>query len=66
MHACALMPCGDIGQAVSSFNLENAKYIHGRIVPPVDILRNKPGLCNGAKRRDAQARFQPVLKPTRE
>ena len=34
VQACALVAFRDIGQAVSGFNLKNAKNIHGRIVPP--------------------------------
>ena len=40
VHAGALVPVGDVGQAVGGFDLENAEYIHGRIVPPAECLRN--------------------------
>ena len=41
VHARALVPIGNVGQAVRSLDLENAKYIHGRIVPPVGERCNR-------------------------
>jgi hypothetical protein len=40
MHAGALVPIGDVWQAVGGFDLKNAKYIHWWIVPPAKWLRN--------------------------
>jgi hypothetical protein len=40
MHAGALVPFWNVGQAVCRFNLEYAKYIHARIVPPAEGRRN--------------------------
>jgi hypothetical protein len=42
VHAGALVPFWHIGQAVSCLDLKNAKYIHGRIVPSAECLRNNP------------------------
>ena len=41
VHACAFVPFGNVGQAVSGFDLKNAENIHGRIVPPAESLRNR-------------------------
>ena len=40
MHTGALVPFGNVGQAVSGFDLKNAENIHGRIVQPAESLRN--------------------------
>ena len=39
VHAGTFVPLRDIGQAVGGFDLKYAKYIHGRIVPPMCTLR---------------------------
>jgi hypothetical protein len=41
VHAGALVPLGHVRQAVRRFDLENAKYIHARIVPPTRGRRNR-------------------------
>jgi hypothetical protein len=41
VHARALVSIGNVRQAVRSLELEYAKYIHGRIVPPVGERCNR-------------------------
>jgi hypothetical protein len=41
VHACAFVSFRNIGQAMGRFYLENAKDIHGRIVPPAYPARNR-------------------------
>ena len=55
VQACALVALGNIGQVVGGFYLKYAKYIHGRIVPPIANPRNNKGIS-----------AQPVLNPVRE
>jgi hypothetical protein len=40
VHAGAFVSLRNIGKPVGGFNLEHAKNIHGRIVPPMADLRN--------------------------
>ena len=45
MNARAFVSIGNMGKAVSGFDLEYAKYIHGAIVPSASAQRNAcPGL----------------------
>jgi len=41
MQACAFVPVRNVGQAMCSFDLKNAKYIHEQIVPPMDFTSNR-------------------------
>jgi hypothetical protein len=41
MHAGTFVPLGDIGKPVGGFYLKDSKYIHERIVPPMEKLRNQ-------------------------
>ena len=41
VHAGTFVPFGNVGQAVSGFDLKNAENIHGWIVPPAEFLRNR-------------------------
>jgi hypothetical protein len=41
----------DIGQSVRGFDLENAKDIHGRIVPPAGCRCNSPNAGFGCLSR---------------
>jgi hypothetical protein len=41
VHARALVPFGHVWQAVRGFDLEYAKDVHARIVPPAAGRRNQ-------------------------
>ena len=58
MNPCTLMACRNMRKPVRRFDLENAKYIHRRIVPPAQPLI-KPGRQAGSVRQESAAGAKP-------